>query len=146
LNPAWFEKDQSNPDNKEPGIRVEIWDKDFIGKDEFMGYVYIPLSSLKPNLSPQYLKYDVKPRPDKKKDKVSGFINVEVTYYTRKFKEEWEAAEAKRNAEREAAEAKRNAEQKAAAEKRIAERDAKIAELTQSLGETKRAFDAFCVQ
>jgi hypothetical protein len=113
-----MEKPFSSTATTAAGVRIEVWDKDAIGSDEFMGYVFLDFAKLKNDVKPQYESVDLKPR-EGKKDKVSGSLFLNYTFYGSAWHQEYLAAEAKKKAEEEAA------RQKAAAE-----RQAKIDEIT----------------
>jgi hypothetical protein len=84
------------------GVRVEVWDKDIIGSDEFMGYAFVEFAKLKSSTERQDLDVTLLPRKNQKKaDKVSGALHLEFLYYTHawyaenatKVEAEWKKAQ-----------------------------------------------------
>jgi Ca2+-binding EF-hand superfamily protein len=60
-------------------------DEDKIGKDEFMGEIIVDLAKLDMTSGSGNKEYDVLARPNKK-DKVSGKLTIEYTYYSSEWK------------------------------------------------------------
>jgi hypothetical protein len=77
------------------GFRVEIWDRNMIGSDDFMGYVFVDFETLKSDIESQTGQFDLKPR-EGKKDKVSGKISMRWSYWTKSWYENYQT---KRNEE-----------------------------------------------
>eukprot|EP01095_Lingulamoeba_sp_RSL-Kostka_P006266 TRINITY_DN1959_c3_g1_i1.p1 TRINITY_DN1959_c3_g1~~TRINITY_DN1959_c3_g1_i1.p1 ORF type:complete len:506 (+),score=124.47 TRINITY_DN1959_c3_g1_i1:18-1535(+) len=85
LNPIWnftiFDSEEQEILSKYSGIYVEVWDKDLIGKDDFMGQGILKFSEIKKFVKDDIInttqlttsKLILESRK-KKKDRVSGFI------------------------------------------------------------------------
>jgi Ca2+-binding EF-hand superfamily protein len=86
LSPVWFAPSRTFtlPTGNAVGVRVEVYDKDLIGSDEFMGQGVIKFADLKPSSSQVSSHITLNARPGKK-DKVSGSVSINYTYVTDKY-------------------------------------------------------------
>jgi len=89
LNPTWTDKEQ--PEHKfqvahgrAAKFKVEVWDKDAVGKDDFMGGADIAFFEFFVTPTFKNKRLALRARAEKKKEKVSGAINVTWAYVPRK--------------------------------------------------------------
>eukprot|EP01122_Echinamoeba_exundans_P015505 TRINITY_DN7386_c0_g1_i1.p1 TRINITY_DN7386_c0_g1~~TRINITY_DN7386_c0_g1_i1.p1 ORF type:complete len:334 (-),score=56.11 TRINITY_DN7386_c0_g1_i1:132-1091(-) len=89
LNPVWKEAlfMTKLPVPLSDRIKIEVWDDDHIGKDDFDGECYIDLGLIPEN---QTVQWDVqlRPRPHKKKEKIDGHVTVELYIISDKLREQ----------------------------------------------------------
>lgn len=92
LAPKWLTKevDFKLPEGKVADFRVEVWDKDKMSKDDFMGCVVFPYESLEEDGEKDQW-FPLAQREQKKKEKVSGDIRISYTFNSAAtLKKRWE--------------------------------------------------------
>mmetsp|Transcript_12533 Transcript_12533/g.50178 ORF Transcript_12533/g.50178 Transcript_12533/m.50178 type:complete len:572 (-) Transcript_12533:111-1826(-) len=94
LAPKWLTKevDFRLPEGKVADFRVEVWDKDKMSKDDFMGCVLFPYDELQEGEEKDQW-FALQEREQKRRDKVSGEIRISYTYNSAaSLKRRWEEA------------------------------------------------------
>jgi len=157
-NPRWEEKMTFNVTPTEDTIKVEVWDKEMVDTDDFIGEFSIPLTKLLEAQGPPewHTLFGRKGKESEEKGKIlmsARFFSpkgdeeaiqkkVEVAAERDKSAELKAAEDAKAKAEAEAAAAKAKADAEAAAAKAKAESDRKKAESRKKREEERRAKEA----